>query len=111
MAEAARLYGCPSASMTSPKIMIVMTGARNGAKVERGRVRPSQSGGRTAAVEGRKPDRGCGTGLCLLAWLDRRLERPSAANPSSVWPPRPSGVPATVIRSGSPILIESDAQP
>jgi hypothetical protein len=56
MAPAARRYGCPSASMTSPKIMIVMTGARNGAKVERGRVRPSQSGGRTAAVDGRKPD-------------------------------------------------------
>jgi len=43
--------------MTSPKSMIVMTGARNGAKVERGRVRPSQSGGRIAAVGGRKPDR------------------------------------------------------
>ena len=56
MAPAARCYGCPSASMTSPKIMIVITGARNGAKVERGRVRPSQSGGRTAAVGARKPD-------------------------------------------------------
>jgi hypothetical protein len=56
MAPAARDYGWPSAIMTRPKIMIVMTGARNGAKVERGRVRPSQSGGRTAAVGARKPD-------------------------------------------------------
>jgi hypothetical protein len=55
MTPVARCYGCPSASMTSPKIMIVMTGARNGAKLERGRVRPSQSGGRAAAVGARKP--------------------------------------------------------
>src|SRR5258705_9005353 len=41
-------------------------------------------------------------GLCLLAWHDRRLERPSAANPSSVWPPRPSTIPATVVLFGSP---------
>ena len=52
-----------------------------------------------------------GHGLCLLAWLDRRLERLRTANPSSVWPPRPSCVSAAVIRSGSPIPIESDAQP
>jgi hypothetical protein len=61
MAGAVSFYGDPSASTASPKSMIVMTGARNGDMVERGRVRPSQSGGRVATVSWRTPDRGCAT--------------------------------------------------